>query len=285
MYTQEISRSTPACFLFLLDQSFSMDEPLGGNARVRKCDQLALAINGWLQNMIIKASGESGVKDWMHVGVIGYRTDEQGNPIIETCLHGPLSDRPLVPISEINANPLRIDSMMQQMYDDETGEMTEFPVEMPVWVDPKAEGGTPMCTVLHYAYQVLEHWIGEHPNCFPPILVHISDGESTEGDPIPYTDAIKELATSDGNALVLNCHLSMTAADPIYFPSTDEVMPEELARVLFRMSSTLPEPMYNRAVQEGFSLQPNARAMVFNADMVGLLQFLDMGTRVAKNLR
>ena len=285
MYTQEISRQNPACFLFLLDQSYSMIEPLGGNAELRKCDQLAQAINGWLQNMIIKASGESGVKDWMHVGVIGYRTDDQGNPIIQSCLQGPLNDRPLVPISEINANPLRIDTLTQKMYDDETGELTEFPVQMPVWVDATAEGGTPMCSVLHYAYQVFEYWIGDHMGSFPPILVHITDGESTEGDPIPYATAIQSLATNDGNALILNCHLSMTAADPLLFPSSAEVMPEELARVLFQMSSVLPEPMYNRAVQEGFALQPNARAMVFNADIVSLLQFLDMGTRVAKNLR
>jgi hypothetical protein len=28
-------------------------------------------------------------------------------------------------------------------------------------------------------------------------------------------------------------------------------------------------------------LQPNARGMAFNADMVALLKFLDLGTRVA----
>ena len=30
-YTQEISRATTACFLFLLDQSLSMEEPIGGS--------------------------------------------------------------------------------------------------------------------------------------------------------------------------------------------------------------------------------------------------------------
>lgn len=285
MYSQEISRQTPACFLFLLDQSYSMIEPLGGNESVRKCDQLALAINGWLQNMIIRASGESGVKDWLEVGVIGYRTDDQGNPIIESCLRGEIGDSWLQPISKINDHPLRIDQLNQQMWDEDLGEMTELPVEMPVWVDPVAEGGTPMCSVLHLAYGIFEEWIANHPNCFPPILVHITDGESTEGDPIPYADPIQSLATDDGNVLIFNGHLSMTAADPIYFPATDEVMPEELARVLFQMSSVLPDSLRERATAEGFDMQPNGRGMVFNADMIGLLQFLDMGTRVAKNLR
>lgn len=284
MYSQEISRSTPACFLFLLDQSFSMDEPLGGS-NVRKCDQLADVMNSWLQNMIIKASGESGVKDWMDIGVIGYRTDEQGNPIITSALSEPLNDRALIPISEFEQHPLRIVDKQQQMYDEETGEMESFPVQVPVWVDPVYEGGTPMCSVLHYAYEVLDAWISDHQHCFPPILIHITDGESQEGDPIPYADPIRELATDDGNVLFFNCHLSMTAADPFLFPHSDEVLPEELARTLFNMSSVLPESMCERAIQEGFSIQPGARGMVFNADMISLLQFLDMGTRVAKNLR
>ena len=45
-------------------------------------------------------------------------------------------------------------------------------------------------------------------------MVHITDGESQDGNPIPYADALKSLATEDGNVLLFNCHLSMTAADP-----------------------------------------------------------------------
>lgn len=284
MYSQEISRKRPACFLFVLDQSYSMIDPLGGSG-ARKCDQLTDVMNGWLQNMIIKATGESGVKDWMYVGVIGYRTDDQGVPIVGSALQGPLAEQSLVPISKFNEHPLRVAQKMQQMWDEDLGEMTEFPVQVPVWVDPVFEGGTPMCHVLHHAYGVLEQWITEHADCFPPILIHITDGESQDGDPIPYAEPIKNLATNDGNVLFFNCHLSMTAADPFIFPHSDEVLPEELARVLFRMSSVLPPSLFDRAVQEGFTLQNNARGMVFNADMISLLQFLDMGTRVAKNLR
>jgi hypothetical protein len=77
----------------------------------------------------------------------------------------------------------------------------------------------------------------------------------------------------------------MTAADKILFPSGAELLPDKLAQDLFKMSSVLPGPIFDRAVMEGFPLEPNARGFVFNADLVGLLQFLDMGTRVAKNLR
>jgi hypothetical protein len=128
---------------------------------------------------------------------------------------------------------------------------------------------------------LLENWISAHPDSFPPIVINITDGESQDGDPIPYVDAVKSLSTSDGNVLMFNCHLSMTSSDPFLFPSNGEILPDDLARSLFSMSSVLPESIYKRAVAEGYELQPNARGMAFNADMVALIKFLDMGTRPA----
>ena len=283
-YSQEISRSTPACFLFLIDQSLSMEEPLGG-AGAPKCEMLADAINGWLENMIIKASGDKGVKDWMEIAVVGYRTDDVGNPIIESALQGDLAGSGFLPISKLNEHPLRVVDKMQQVYDAEAGEMNEFPTKVRVWVDPVKQGGTPMCTALHHAYGLLEQWIANHKNCYPPIVVHITDGEPQDGDPGPYAEPIRGLATDDGNVLMFNCHLSMHAADQIMFPPSVEMLPDQYAQDLYRMSSVLPEPIFNRAVMEGFAVQPGAKGFVFNADAIALVQFLDMGTRIAKQLR
>lgn len=290
MYEREISRQNKALFLFLLDQSFSMEEPLG-NSSNRKMDELVTAINGWIQNMAIRATGSEGIKDWMDIGVIGYRTDMEANPIIESAIAGPLGDqmrqeqRMLASITELGNNPARMEQKQKQFYDEETGELMEMSVEMPVWVEPIAEGGTPMCNTFYYAHELLSGWIAQHPASFPPVLIHITDGESQDGDAIPYADSVKELATDDGNVLVFNCHLSMVQADPFLFPHSDEILPEELARVLFRMSSSLPQPLYEAALSEGFELQPGARGMSYNADMVSLIRFLDMGTRAAPTLR
>jgi len=283
---REISRERKGCFIFLLDQSYSMEEPLGNSSR-QKCQELATVINAWLHNMVIRATGDKGIKDWLDVGVIGYRTDEQGNPIIQTVLQGPLADPqqnpafPLVSITQIGAHPLRMEQVTQKIPDEETGDILEMPAEMPVWADPVAAGGTPMCRALYDAYQMLEKWTGEHRGSFPPIVINITDGESQDGDPIQYADSLRDLDTDDGNVLLFNCHLSMTAADSFMFPSSDEILPDDLARVLFQMSSMLPEPMFKQAIAEGFELQPRARGMAFNADMVALLKFIDMGTRAA----
>jgi hypothetical protein len=284
-YSQKITRQNPALFLFLLDQSYSMVEQLGNDSQ-QKQDQLATAINSLLQNMVIQATKDEGVRHYMDVAVIGYRTDDEANPIIESPLSGVLQQQDRVSIVEIGEN-MDLETRMQEYFDDDIGEMQQAPVEFPVWVKPKAQGGTPMCTALHKAYQVVDEWIeADHKDSFPPIVVHITDGECSEaGDPVDYADPLKSLETTDGNVLLFNCHLSMTKADPFMFPSSRELLPDDYARLLFDMSSEFPESMYATAVSEGFELQAGARGMVFNADMVSLIKFLNIGTGIALELR
>lgn len=288
-YTQEIARATPACFLFLLDQSLSMEELIAGNGPP-KCKQLADAINFWINAMIIKATGDAGIKDWMEIAVVGYTTDDDGNPIIGTALGGELASQPdeFIKISQFQQHPLRVVQRMQQFVDTDTSEIMEVPVDVTEWIDPQAVKGTPMCYALLTAHQMLDRWInsGNHMDCFPPIVIHITDGETSDGgNPEEYADSVRSLATNHGNVLMFNCSLSAQAADKIMFPGSIEMMPDQFAQTLFRMSSVLPAPMVRLATTEGFKLDANARGFVFNADTVSLLQFLDMGTRVSKNLR
>lgn len=134
-----------------------------------------------------------------------------------------------------------------------------------------------MCQALCLAHRFLLKWISGHQQCFPPVVMHITDGEAMDGDPIPHADAIRSLATDDGNVLLFNCHLSSAEHDPIMFPSNMEQLPDDFARTLYRMSSVLPPPMVRLASCNGFKVEPNARGFVFNADSVSLLQFIDMG--------
>lgn len=279
-YTQEISRQNKACFLFLVDQSFSMTEPLGGSDE-RKCDKLVEAINAWLYNMTIRAASGGNLRDWMDIGVIGYRTDQQNNPIVGPILQGELAGKNLVPITEIEQHPSRIQDAEQLMPDPATGEVVSVQVQVPIWVDAYAEGGTPMCTAFYKAHEILTQWIADHPKSFPPVVIHITDGESMDGDPLPYAESLKELNTDDGNVLLFNCNLSNVAKDSFLFINSSELLPDDYARTLFNMSSVLPESIVQRANLEGMNLQNNARGMVFNADMVCLIKFLDLGTRVA----
>ncbi|MHC4819419.1 MAG: hypothetical protein ACYTF8_15350, partial [Planctomycetota bacterium] len=56
-YTAEISTDNPSCFLFLVDQSFSMrHEFRAGDSTQSKASGVADSINRWLQELSIKCA-------------------------------------------------------------------------------------------------------------------------------------------------------------------------------------------------------------------------------------
>ncbi len=277
-YTAEISRNNPTCFLFLIDQSGSMDEQLGGQySNMKKADAVADAMNKLLQNLALKCAKAEGIRDYFHVGVIGYGVG------VGPAFVGPHQGKELVPISEIGTMPSRVEDRPQKIPDG-AGGLVEQTVKFPTWFDPVADGGTPMCQALRRANQIISTWLNNHPDCHPPIIINISDGQPTDGDPTLDAESLKNLSSSDGNALLLNLHLSSQDSQPIEFPDSEEILPDQHARLLFNMSSILPEKMQVEAQNEGFNVSDRSRGFIFNSDIVKVIQFLDIGTR-ATNLR
>lgn len=277
-YSAEISRTNPSCLLFLIDRSGSMDDPFGaGESRGKKADGVADAINRLLQNLVIKCAKSEGVRDYYDVGVIGYG-DKVG-----PAFGGALSGRELVPISEIADHPERVEERTRKT-DDGAGGLVDQTVKFPVWFDATAHGGTPMCQALECARLILEGWIADHPSSFPPIVINITDGESTDGDPSEAAHKIRELGSEDGQVLLFNLHLSSQRATPVEFPDSESELPDQYAKLLFQMSSLLPDYMRSVAAQEGYRVTDGSRGFVFNADIVSVIRFLDIGTRPS-NLR
>lgn len=277
-YTAEISRTNPSCFLFLIDQSGSMDDPFGtGEAGRKKSDGVADAINRLLQNLVIKCAKSEGVRDYYYAGVLGYGSG------VAPAFAGSLAGRELTSISEIADHPARVEERTKKV-DDGAGGILDQTVKFPVWFDAVARGGTPMCEALRRAEQILTTWVTEHPDSFPPIVINITDGESTDGDPSAAAEAVQRVSSSDGETLLFNVHLSSHNAAPIEFPDGEAGLPDKYAELLFRTSSILPSYMQNVARQEGYSVSDGSRGFVFNADMVSVIRFLDIGTRPS-NLR
>ena len=61
-------------------------------------------------------------------------------------------------------------------------------------------------------------------------------------------------------------------------------MPDQYAKSLFAMSSTMPPSMRAAAASDGFVVSEESRGYVFNSDLVSVIRFLDIGTRPS-NLR
>jgi hypothetical protein len=276
-YSAEISRANPSCFIFLIDQSGSMIEPIAGSDGKRKCDSVADAINRLLHNLIIKCARGEGVRNFYEICVVGYGAQ------VGPGFSGPLTGRDLVPLSEVANSPARVEERIKKVTRN-NGEVIEQKVKFPIWFEPVARGTTPMGQALSLAHHLLQNWVGIHVNSYPPIVINITDGEATDSGPVPQAEALTSLTTNDGNVLLLNCHISNRPQAPIVFPDSDADLPDAFARTLFSVSSLLPQSLRDLAKAENLTLGPQTRGFAFNADLVELIRFLDIGTR-ASNLR
>jgi hypothetical protein len=277
-YTAELSRTNPTSLLFLIDQSSSMAEPFGAQPEKPKADGVADGINRLLQNLVLKCAKGDGIRDYFHVGVIGY-----GGRVV-WALGGKLTGQKLVPISLIANNPLKVEQRTRKV-DDGAGGLVEQKFKFPVWFEPMAGGRTPMCQALTEATTALEEFTALFPDAFPPLVINISDGKPTDGNPELPAAKLRNLATTDGNVLIFNAHLSSKVARPIEFPSQESELPDPDALILFKMSSILPPKLRDAALSEGFRVNENTRGFVFNADLVSVIRFLDIGTRAAQTVR
>jgi hypothetical protein len=254
-----------------------MQDQIGSGEGQRKCDVVADAVNRLLFELGIKCAKEEGVRDYFYVAVIGYGAD------VAPALAGPLAGRELVPLSEIAASPARLESRSKKIPDG-AGGLVDQEIRFPIWVDPVANGGTPMSSALRRAQSLVATWLVDHPRCFPPVVLNLTDGESTDGDPSAAADGIRQLASADGAALLFNLHVSSDSTTAISFPDNDAALVNQYAKTLFNLSSTLPTGMRTYTEQQGIPVSEGSRGFVFNADVTLIIQFLDIGTR-ASDLR
>ncbi len=283
-YTADISRNSPGCFLFLVDQSRSMSDSLGGEPDSTKMDGAADALNRVLDAISQRCSQGMDIRDYFHVGIITYTTDNAGNTQLETPLPGTTPEQPFLSISQV-VDAAEVEEK-QVKESDGAGGIVEVTRKFPVWLRPRAGWGTPMCAALTAASTALSDWTAQHQDSYPPMLINITDGEAGDGDPVAWSQHIMELETNDGNVLVYNVHLSEMSAAPVQYPSDEsEVTIDEYARQMFRMSSVFPDSVVEMASSMGLPVTQGSRGYVYNADVVSLVQFLDIGTRAASDLR
>ena len=268
-YTAEINREHPTVFLFLIDQSGSMEDIMTTGRS--KAQQLADVFNRTLSNLLTRCSKPEGIRNYFEIGALGYGRG------VYNCFQDNFQSEVLNPIAEFEA-VAHIEKRKQKV-DDGAGGLVEQEIGFPVWLEPQANGGTPMCEAITSAAAVLAAWCDTHPDCYPPTILHITDGESTDGDPEQLATTLQQIHTNDGSVLMFNLHLSTTGTNPITFPTSDLSLPNDFAKLLFRISSVLPEHMVKYAQEKGYSVGMEAKGFMFNADAADLVNFLDIGTR------
>lgn len=277
MYDQQIDRTHPGCIIVLLDQSGSMRELVPDGTGRSKAQALAAAVNSLLYELCIRSikDAHEGPRHYYDLAVVGY-----GGGGVRSAFGGSLSNRDLVSIVDVANHPLRVEERGPSS--DGDGPRGS---RAPLWIDPVASGGTPMCTVLGLATDLARDWSGEHPTSFPPVVVNVSDGAATDGDPLPAATALRSVDTADGPVLLLNLNLSAGGGEPLFFPDSDDKLPNQDARTLYAMSSPLPPHMCQLAGAQGLLVRTGARGYVFNADVDALARFLQIGTVTGQAMR
>lgn len=273
-YTSEISRTQPTAFIFLVDQSGSMSDKMSTGKT--KAQFVADALNRTLMGLITRCTKAEGTRDYFHVAVIAYGGDTVGNGF-----NGTLGNKLMNPISLIEANPLRVEDRKKRV-DDGAGGVIEQSVKFPVWFEAHASGGTPMHAAFQKAAEELVSWCDSHPSDYPPAVLHITDGESSDGDPEQVASVLRQIKTNDGEALLLNIHVSNSGAEAIRFPSGESGLPDAYSKMLFRMSSQLPEHLVKFAQEKGHTVSMESRGFMFNAEAPEIVDFFDIGTRASQ---
>jgi hypothetical protein len=259
-YQRSIDRHHPGCIIFLLDQSGSMAEPMGGQPTSSKADALAVIINKLLHTIVRRCvkDQDGPPRYYYDLAVIGYAEEAK------SAFSGELADRPLVSVQEVAAASVLVE--------DRGG------VVRPEWFGSVAGSRTAMCAALDLAGRVASGWIGLHQDSFPPIVLNISDGKATDGDPTEWARQLRGLHTLDGELLLFNINLATGAPKPIAFPVDPSGLPDDYSRQMFALSSLLPDFMRKHANARNLPAEVGARGFVCNAHMDTVVSALAVGT-------
>jgi hypothetical protein len=123
-------------------------------------------------------------------------------------------------------------------------------------------GDTPMCEALRQIEQRFTRELKglSSEGAVLPMLLLISDGEPSDGDPEPLAQRIEALGVT-----VVSCYLtSSNITSPRRLMASEQPEWPAGARRLFRMASRLPSdsPLIPYLVRVGWSVEPNAKCFI-----------------------
>lgn len=289
MYENNFTRANPGLIVFLIDQSKSMEDPWNGGKSL--AEQTALSINRCISEMAIRFTSGTDIKDEANIIMIGYggTKDSMEAELIRSGSIATLCSDDSIPVQHL-----------KQKISDGAGGILEIDIDLKEFISPKAVWGTPMASAFQLASALVNEFVSRSKETTDdegnviirddsldpvPLIINISDGEPTdsESDVRKYAKEIMEINCPDGNPLIFNIHLSANGGKEICMPMSDAELPanDKMSRLLYDISSSLPETMVQAAKTNGF---PNAEAGVKTfmsnvTEVEKFVLFLNFGTK------
>ena len=279
MYSQEITRRHRAAIVIAIDQSCSMSGRMRLNGwDLSKADVVSMVVGRLLDELVLRSHRDGGYRHYYDIALIGYSGES-----VYSLLGDELT---FLSITSLVGRELPR-ATYALGYHTISGERCTFDEEMLMWIQPKANGATPMYKMICEVTDLVAEWCAREENSesFPPLVFNVTDGEASDANYDMLRSAAHRLqstGTADGKTLFVNVHVSSdTNHPPLIFPTINEVpISIRNAHLLMDMSSVMPEPLhpYIQECRSEFSRPPYI-AMSYNASMSELVAMLNIGSR------
>lgn len=273
--SKQWSSATPGYIIFLVDQSGSMIGDYTGGKN--KAEFTALVINRTINDLIFTNSAGDKIKDRVFISIIGYG-GKGGNSVDDI-----RSDY----LSAFADSPLRTEKVKKKVSDG-AGGLVEIEEEMAIYLEPTCprNGLTPMGEALDFAKQLIEGWISKKPDNPAPVIINVSDGMPYTGvnamedaeKAISVASSIMNVNTNDGNPILFNVHLGQPPFNESKFESNENKILDEEGKLLFKISSKVPETYRDAAKKHEFVTSEDSRGFVSNAGPETLIKFINFGS-------
>lgn len=279
-YTAQITRNTPTAFIFLIDQSVSMQKKtmLYGE-EMTMAEAASRIANNQINELVYRCIKLNDTRHYYDIAVVGYGEKAYSG------WEGELAGRGFVSPEELKNHPYTKITTRKETRTRNGVKINE--VEQIQWVSAHYDRPwTHYHDAFDYAKRLLEEWMKEHheKDCYPPTVIHVTDGEfkhATRELVTQKANELKAMFTNDGNVILFNIHFTaQNGCKSVVCPiNKNELSGNVYAEALFDMSSLLPE-RYNQDIARCLNDTRAGRhvAMGINADATTLIKLMDIGT-------
>lgn len=262
------------CVIFLIDESSAMansmreKRPDGTESTKTNAERVATSLNGLLRQL---ADGPP-----CEIALIGYRSNEEGQPAVGSRWPGTLAARDFVRSDEL-FSAAKVESRTKRVARAD-GAFDETTSDFAVWYEPTLGGRAPQVAAFQYCCELIGRWReSQSANLSRPLVVHVFSGDSVDGSPQMMIEQLMRLEGAGGKPLVLNCHMAASSVlVTTAFPSRQAYLSSSIARDLFSRASELTGDMRDALKAARIAVQPTARALVHNAKMIDLYRCLEL---------
>jgi hypothetical protein len=208
--------SAAGCLVCLVQASDSMRQTAFAGPVATKIAAAIRFVDRLMEDLVGPAEGPSADPRRFEVGVLAYGTRPDGRPRVRTLLRGSRSNRPLVALSQLAESATARDGTPRFLRD-----------------ETEPEGGAPARLAVASAHRLLARWAAEHPGAVPPIVVHCTDGETSDG---PIGGDVTALTGAIPGTFIIHCLFRRGLAPSALVPA-----PETPCGELWAMSSPYPD--------------------------------------------